>query len=281
MNSFIPSVQQDRLKFIDFKLMFQGHFTRAEIVQQFKLGLFSATQDINLYRDTAPQNFVYDHQQKCYYQANQFRPLFVHDTKAALAKLAYQDTNTTGLNYQSCTQLNMPNVEVFACISRALLNNKAIEIEYVSLTTGNTKRTIVPHAIADSGLRLHVRAFDCLSQQFRDFVISRIVRANLSEQIITDEQHQQYDQLWQQTIELELVPHPHNIDHPSAIELDYGMSQGRLVIKTRIALAQYILKRWNVDCSTEANQHSAIYQLWLQNSSALQLYLNPPPVQAA
>ena len=68
---------------------------------------------------------------------------------------------------------------------------------------------------------------------------------------------------------LQLVPHPHNVKHPSAIELDYGMENGSLSLNIRAAMAGYLLRRWNVDCTADAELIGAEYQLWLRNRQTL------------
>ena len=41
---------------------------------------------------------------------------------------------------------------------------------------------------------------------------------------------------------LQLIPHPENVKHPTAIELDYGMEKGVLNLNVRAALAGYLLR---------------------------------------
>jgi hypothetical protein len=48
---------------------------------------------------------------------------------------------------------------------------------------------------------------------------------------------------------LQLVAHPKNVQHPTEISMDYGMDNGILGLNVRAALAGYLLRRWNVDCT--------------------------------
>lgn len=64
--------QKQRLSYIDFRLMFVGHFSRAEVVAHFKMGLSNATRDINLYKELAGENLVYDNAEKRYFQTSFF-----------------------------------------------------------------------------------------------------------------------------------------------------------------------------------------------------------------
>ena len=61
-------------------------------------------------------------------------------------------------------------------MTRAVHQECPLGIEYHSISSGRTEREIVPFALIDNGLRWHVRAFDRKSQEFWDFVITRIRR---------------------------------------------------------------------------------------------------------
>ncbi len=68
---------------------------------------------------------------------------------------------------------------------------------------------------------------------------------------------------------LQIIPHPHNISFPTAIELDFAMEDGVLEINVRAAMAGYLLRRWNVDCTLDANLAGGEYQLYLRNRQTL------------
>lgn len=61
-----------------------------------------------------------------------------------------------------------------ASVTRAIHQKCPLAIEYHTISNGQTERQIVPFALIDNGLRWHVRAFDRKSQEFLDFVITRI-----------------------------------------------------------------------------------------------------------
>ncbi len=65
------------------------------------------------------------------------------------------------------------------------------------------------------------------------------------------------------------LPHPENVIHPTAIAMDYGMENGILELNVRAALAGYLLRRWNVDCTLNAELSGGEYQLWLKNKQTL------------
>ena len=154
-------------------------------------------------------------------------------------------------------------------LTRAIHRNAAVEISYRALSSGLTTREIVPFALADSGQRWHVRAFDRRSGEFRDFVLGRIADAQIhcgrGQGARTSEQ----DIQWNRVAELELVPHPANVQHPDTIEAEYGMENG---------VAQGAGARRNGGlpaASLERGLHGrprlkgAEFHLWLRNRQAL------------
>ena len=267
--------QKQRLGYIDFKLMFVGHLTRSEIVSHFEKGLSSATRDINLYKELCPSNMVYDAKDKKYYQSTSFKPLFTHDPRKTLVKMANQITDgfdaigETNFPIESPSQLNVPDIFIVAKLVQAIINNKAVNIIYTSLSSGSIAREIVPHSIVDNGLRWHVRAYDRKSKSFRDFVLTRITKATIKTSPVSREEEKLEDHQWMRMMPLQLVPHPTNVSHSTAIELDYGMVNGVLEINIRAAMAGYLLRRWNVDCTVKGTLVGGEYHLWLRNYQTL------------
>ena len=141
-------------------------------------------------------------------------------------------------------------------------------VNSVSLSSGSGARELVPHSIVDNGQRWHVRAFDRKSQSFRDFVLTRFSKVTVKAE---PEAHEciENDKEWGRLISLEIVPHPKNIKYPTAIELDYAMEEGVLTLEVRAAMAGYLLRRWNVDCTKHASLRTGEYQLWLRNQQSL------------
>lgn len=267
--------QKQRLAYIDFKLLFSGWVTRNEIVLRFELGLAAASRDIALYKEHAPDNMDYDNVNKKYLIKSSFKPLFTHDPRKTLVKLAnnisdgYDAINDIQFPIESPSQLNVPDIFVVAKLSQAIINQKAVSIIYTSLSSGSAARELVPHSIVDNGLRWHVRAFDRKSQSFRDFVLTRISKVTIQTQNVENFEDKLEDNQWMRMMPLQIVPHPHNVKYPTAIELDFGMERGILELNVRAAMAGYLLRRWNVDCTEEASLTGGEYQLWLRNRQTL------------
>ncbi len=114
-----------------------------------------------------------------------------------------------------------------------------------------------------------MRGFDRHRNQFADFVINRIETPSLlNSSNINDTEKKAADHQWHQIVELHLVPHP-SLQHAKTIEQGYGMGNGRLDINVRAAVAGYVLRRWNVDCSINHDLKGPEYHLCLENRQAL------------
>ncbi|MDO6710347.1 WYL domain-containing protein [Aliiglaciecola sp. 2_MG-2023] len=268
--------QKRRLAFIDFLLLFRGAFSRSDLTNKFEMGMANATRDIALYRELAADNCEFDSLSKLYRQSKLFSPLFEHDARKTLIKLAnnisdgYDAIGDIKFPVEAPSQLNVPDIFIVAHLVQAILNNRTVSLIYTSLSSGSASRELVPHSIVDNGLRWHIRAFDRKSSSFRDFVLTRISKVKLLEDK-APQQHEDKleDHQWQRIMPLQLVSHPNNVQFSTAIEMDYGMRDGVLNLNVRAALAGYLLRRWNVDCTEDASLKGGEYQLWLRNQQTL------------
>lgn len=267
--------QKQRLAYIDFKLYFTGMVTRSEIVSHFELGLAAATRDLKFYKDNAPENMAYDNVEKKYFITTQFKPIFKHDARRTLIKLAnnisdgFDSIGDISFPIESPSPLNVPDIDIIAKLSQAIINQKPISVIYTSLSSGSGARELVPHSIVDNGLRWHLRAYDRKSKSFKDFVLTRITKVTILAQKPSHEEDKLEDHQWMRMVPLQIIPHPNNVKHPTAIKLDFGMEKGMLEVNVRAAMAGYLLRRWNVDCSESGSLSGPEYQLYLQNSQTL------------
>lgn len=271
----ISQAQQERLFHIDFKLRFLGAVNRADLVTRFGIKAAAATRDLSLYKELAPNNLEYDTRAKTYIQSDHFKPLFDYSQRQVLVALSYGlgddyvGTHRPLISAETPTQLNAPQIDILAKVSQAIYQKRALQIQYRSLSSGLTTREIVPFALVDNGLRWHVRAYDRMRERFTDFVINRIARLSLlKDAVIPPNETKDADIQWNRIVEMHLVPHP-RLHYPETIEYEYGMQNGMLKVNVRAAVAGYVLRRWNVDCSENHALTGAEYHLWLKNRQTL------------
>ncbi|HHC7376646.1 WYL domain-containing protein [Vibrio parahaemolyticus] len=269
--------QKERLAFIDFCLQYFGDIARTDLIQHFKTGLASCSRDFTLYRELMPDNLVLKHEDKRYYRTEQFQPLFEHNSSAILQRLVEgfgdgisMPVKPSDVCIQSFSQLN-PNSDIVAGLMRGIVHQQPIQVTYWSLSSGETQRIIVPHTLVNNGQRWHVRAFDRKHNQFRDFVCTRFTQVDNLEEQVSQSELRESDDSWNQSVELELVPHPSQSSH-QAIALDFSMESSpdwHRSIKLRLPLASYYLRYWNVDCTEDHSLTGREHLLWLRNASQL------------
>ncbi|WP_108652984.1 WYL domain-containing protein [Dongshaea marina] len=270
----LTHAQRERLAFIDFSLEFIGEISRAELTSHFQTGLAAATRDLTAYKELAPENMHLVHQTKSYHRAEDFKPLFEHDPEMVLNTLmhGFGDGLASGNQHSvicfDAVRLIQPRSAIIGTLMRAIHSKRAVQCRYVSLSSGETERTLVPHSLVNNGHRWHVRAFDRSRNAFRDFVCTRFLAAQVAE--VTSQPHElrDADKQWNRIVDLELIPHP-GINNPQAIELDYGMQNGKRILEVRAALAGYLLRQWSVDCSEGHQLSGSEHQLALANPQAL------------
>jgi predicted DNA-binding transcriptional regulator YafY len=265
----------ERLVFIDFRCTFLGELRRGDLMARFNIGSAAATRDIAEYRNTLGGKIQLDSVSKTYRLATGFAPIFAHEVEQALTALSrgFGETQITTsgalINCEIPPHLSTPSLEILAPICRAIHARRAVQIGYSSFSSGKSIREIVPFALANNGLRWHVRAFDRKRVDFVDFVLTRIHEVIESELAAPREQElEKHDIDWGRVLELQLVAHPKEV-HPEVVALDYKMVDGVLKIRVRAALASYLLRQWLVDCSTDHSQTGPEYRLWLKNSPIL------------
>ena len=267
--------QRDRLAFLELRLRFVGEFRRQDLVERFGIQAAAATRDIGQYKELGPRNLDYDTKRKVYVRADWFRPVFDFAASRVLTWLSQGFGDGEPMRVRQLVacegselSVNL-DLEMLSVLTRAIHKKAAVEISYRALSSGLTTREIVPFALADNGQRWHVRAFDRRSGDFRDFVLTRIADARAITGAVQEHETSDQDIQWNRIAEIELVPHPANVQHPDTIEAEYGMENGALRMRLRAAMAGYLMRRWNVDCTEDHSLKGAEYHLWLRNRQAL------------
>ena len=267
----LSAAQRQRLAYIEFRVWFYGEVARKHVLERFEVATAAGTRDMALYKELAPDNVVYE--QKRYRYQPDFEPLFEHSVDRVLAALtcgfgagepaAAVDT----LSHAVPARLNQPPLEVLATVTRAIHEGQALRLRYYSMKTGAVEREIVPHSLVDSGLRWHVRAYDRTRGGFRDLVLTRMEQLQLASTPAAASELPKADEQWCRRLKLDLLPHPAH-PHPESIERDFGMRRGRLTVMLRAAVAGYVLRQWQVDCSADASLRGPEFRLRLADAQA-------------
>ncbi|MDF2142629.1 WYL domain-containing protein [Paenirhodobacter sp. CAU 1674] len=251
-----------RLEFIEFRLFWEGHVNRSDLMQQFGLSVNQASADLNRYIAFAPENMVYDKSARSYIRGSEFTPQFLEpDASRYLVQLRslsdgildLEDTWIAELPpfASAPTPVRGVNPLTLRAIVGAIRRSEAVEVKYQSLSNPEPRwRWLAPHAIAFDGFRWHARAFCSTDNHFKDFLLSRILEVRGARHSgITGAE----DKDWHSEVILEVAPHPAlSKTQADVIALDYGMHEGKTAIKVRRALLYYALRRLGLDTDPEA-----------------------------
>ena len=276
----LPHAQRERLAFIDFCLQYFGQIARNDLIERFKTGLAACTRDFAVYKTLAPDNLTLQHSDKRYHRTEQFSAVFNHDPEVILQSLSrgFGDGISSPIqpSHQCIEAVSLihPNAHIIAALMRAIHHQQSICCDYVSMSSGETERVLVPHTLVNNGHRWHVRAYDRKYASFRDYVCTRFTRIGGNTGISVEQERAPADTQFNTSVELVLIPHP-SLSQPKAIELDYGMHDGQYRLRVKAAFAAYVLRQWQVDCSRGYRFTGQGCQLALANLEVLQTIENP------
>ena len=269
---------EQRLEFIEFRLFWEGHVNRSDLMDQFGVSVNQASTDLNRYIGFAPANMVYDKSARTYVRGSAFQPQFLEpDASRYLAPLRSVAENI--LDRDDSWIANLPSFAsaptpvrgvdpvTLRSVVGAIRRSEEIEIRYQSLSSPDPRwRWIAPHAIAFDGFRWHARAFCLTDECFKDFLLSRMIEIRGSRESGTSADD---DLDWNSEVVLEVAPHPELSEtQAKVIALDYGMRGGSAKIKVRRALLYYALRRLGLDTDPAARRPQD-QQIILLNRNAI------------
>ena len=255
---------EQRLEFIEFRLFWEGHVNRSDLMDQFGVSVNQASTDLNRYIGFAPANMVYDKSARTYVRGSAFQPQFLEpDASRYLAQLRSVAENI--LDREDSWIANLPSFAsaptpvrgvdpvTLRSVVGAIRRSEEIEIRYQSLSSPDPRwRWIAPHAIAFDGFRWHARAFCLTDECFKDFLLSRMIEIRGSRESGTSADD---DLDWNSEVVLEVAPHPELSEtQAKVIALDYGMRGGSAKIRVRRALLYYALRRLGLDTDPAARR---------------------------
>lgn len=244
-----------RLEFIEFRLFWEGGVNRSDIVSTFDVSVPQASKDLTLYQERVPQNAIYDKSAKRYVAGPNFTPFFHQaDPDAYLQRLRARadglaEAGSSWIGNMPPTDMALtPHREVSGNVLRAILtaiqSSQSVNVLYQSMNEKRPEpewRRITPHALGNDGFRWHARAYCHIDGKFKDFLLPRVFEAA---DLAAPGLNADNDQRWHTQFKLVVGPHPDlTKGQTEAVEKDYGMIGGKLVLQVREAMLFYVLKR--------------------------------------
>lgn len=255
------SVSQ-RLEFIEFRLFWEGAINRSDLTERFGISPQQASADLTQYQALAPERTSYDKSRKTYVAAEPFSPCvsepsarqFLAQLRSIADGALRQDETWVGAlpAFGVVPLVRRPlEAEKLRKVVRTIREASALQITYQSFSRPSPlRRWITPHALGFDGQRWHVRAWCHRNDDFRDFVLARVLSVGAQREHFVDPFS---DVGWHTLVKVQIGPHPEMQEgHKRAIELEYGMEKGKLDIETRVCLSYYLERHLGLDLDPAA-----------------------------
>jgi len=247
-----------RLQFIEFRLLWEGHVNRSDLIEAFGISVPQSTLDFRAYLERAPGNMDYDKRLRHYFPTAMFKPVFISDnaegylSQLVAMGISGEEQSHPGLIGATPPFDVLPSPErrvdrnILQQLLKAIRETLSLEIHYQSLSSATPGwRRITPHALGSDGLRWHVRAYCHTKIEFRDFVLGRIM--NIRNEQPSDVSAET-DNERNEHVKVIIAPNPDlTADQKKIIERDYSMRRGKAEIVVRRSLLFYLKRRLGIE----------------------------------
>lgn len=274
--------QQQRLTLLEATVFWSGELSTSTLMQRFGISRVQASKDLTLYQSLCPGNLRYDKSLKRYVIDETFKAAFMVGNAAEFLQIL--KVRPGGRTSALLTLAdNLPMVEVLEpafrqvdqtvlqTINQAIVSAKAVRVRYQSMSRDEpVEHRLCPHALVFDGMRWHARAFSDSHQEFRDFVLARVLYAEFAGFAEADVSG---DVAWQTFVQVKMGAHPGLSDaQKEAVEFDYGMFNGVLEHQVRGALLPYFLRTMRIG-PDDLTREAMVQQMVLLNREDLSAYL--------
>lgn len=250
-----------QFEFIELVLAYEGLVTNQRLREQFDISNVQASRILASYREAYPQNIsqLTGEGRGRYAPTPRFAPAvatlsvdrYFHAASSTNVHIQMEDVRQDFTHVAPLT---------FRTIHSAMSTGSAVQIVYRSMNhPEGHERLIHPRAFVFAGRRWHVRAFDEVTEEHRDFNLARIRQVEYAQKTLETPT----DSNWEEYVHLLLRPHP--LLNPAQEQLIrdelFKGATGRRVT-TRRALISYVLRELEVAENPDV-QRPPEYQLYL------------------
>lgn len=233
--------QKERYCFIEYQLYWNGSLNRTDLAEEFGMSESQATMDIKAYQALAPNNLQYDLGKKSYLPSKEFAPQFeALNPQKYLNQLIGDESGDLLPTETLPSFIRSISPSILRTILAAMRNKEKLCISYQSpRRPEKTERWVYPLAFVFTAGRWHLRTYCHLREEFRSFVLGRIISID---DVLSEESDIPEDTEWNSYVTVKIVPSKKLCEcAKSIIEQDYKMEQGIAKISVRKALLKYFL----------------------------------------
>jgi predicted DNA-binding transcriptional regulator YafY len=274
--------QRQRLTLLEATVFWSGEVSTNALTDSFGISRVQASKDLKLYQALCPGNIRYDKFLKRYVIEAAFKPAFMEGTVSEFLQVLKIRRGGAGGALVALIN-NLPAVEIvesavrqisriiLQTVNQAILAGKEIRVVYQSMSRMEPiELRLSPHALVFDGLRWHMRAFSRTHNEFRDFVVARVLSAEFAGSTDIDPSD---DLAWHLFVTVKIGPHPGLSESQKAIiEFDYAMENGMSEHKVRAAVVTYFLKAMRIG-PDDLMREASVQQIVLLNRDELKNYL--------
>ena len=253
---------RERLAFIERVAWWRGVVNRGDLREVFGISAAQASGDLQGYQEQNPTALAYNVRSKRY-EARPEMACVMHSPRLEEAVAMFLGTPVSlprvAARAEGRVATFVPPVRqadegVERRVFLALDQGKRLWVTYWSVNSGAAKRReIAPHGLGHDGYRWHVRAWCFENGEFRDFVLSRIEKAEWPGELFISPTR---DEAWERMVTVVLRANSQlDAVQRATIERDYGMKSGKLEVTMREAMREYCLAHLRVATGNERPQH--------------------------
>ncbi len=247
----------ERFEYIETQLQWGDGLTAAELGETFEISRQAAQKVITDYRTHFPNQLFYDEKRKRHKPTETFESVLIRENPIyfldylrgkSLVKYYREDIEWSDLDVTDIDRLLRPDLPVFPIqvVLKALLHHQVVSIDYRKKDLGEgepTERSISPNHLVYADNRYHLRAYCHRRNVYLDFVLTRILHAEIMEE--QDWVSSDGDSDWNGFIDLYFVPNP---DLPENVRASIlrsyeDLKTGKRKIRCRKALAFYLERK--------------------------------------
>lgn len=249
---------RERLRAVEMMLWWRGWAGRSDLVEGFGLSPAQASSDFQRYLELNGKEVSYQTSRKRYEAGEDF-VCVLHAPSLEEAVGVFLGGNRVKVSASGSAEeservaiLQLPKRVAEVSITRrvfvALLGGLRLRVYYHSVNSNGAEwRYLRPGALAWDGRRWHVRAWCERREEWRDFVLGRMGKAEWSEAY---DGTTPVDEDWNAWELLRLRLNPQlGAEARASLKLDYGMEGEVMEVRVRRALRGYLLAEMYLDAA--------------------------------
>ncbi|XZG69063.1 helix-turn-helix transcriptional regulator [Chitinibacteraceae bacterium HSL-7] len=232
-----------RMQHIERCLFWRGELKRADLIEEFGINPIQAAKDFKAYMERFPNAMEYRKSLKRYAPLPHFKPSLISPT--SIDDFSHMESKSVPLaTWPLPARVAAPSV--LQVMVSAIREHQDVEVRYQSMTGEQSKwRWLSPHAFASDDERWHVRAYCHTRNDFRDFVLGRIIetRGTRDSKVSSSADHD-----WNTLVDVLIMPNPSlELGQRQAIAAEYRMPQDRmeLILKVRKSMVFYLKAKFD------------------------------------